>query len=900
MRLGAGGGPQTTVGGALRLPAGVAVDGAGDVFIACTNGNRVVEVPAGGGPQTTVGSGLSFPAGVAVDGAGDVFIADTDNNRVVEVPAGGGPQTTVASGLFHPGGVAVDGAGDVFIADGGNNRVVEIPVGGGAQTTVGSGLSFPAGVAVDGAGDVFIADQLNNRVVEVQRSQAPTMSFASTQVGGTSSDSPQSVTIQNVGNQPLNAVTPGLVVTGPNFLQVAGSGTPADCASSFSLMPGATCNLSISFEPQSAGSLTSTATFTDNALNAGPSATQSIALQGTGTPGSQTITFTTNAPGTAVYNSSFTVVATGGGSGNPVVLTSAGSCSNSGATYTMTSGTGTCMVIANQAGNSSYSAAPQVTETVNATPASQTITFTQPAPASAAYNSSFMVAATGGASVNPVVFTSSGVCTNSGATFTMTSGTGSCSVIANQSGDGVNYSPAPQVTETVTAVPLSQTITFTTPAPATAKSGDTFTVAATGGASGNPVTFTAGAGSVCTSSGTNGATFTMASNSGTCSVVASQAGNDNYAAAQATETVTAVRVVTKVAPTVSFTGATSSAAYLSTFTVATTENSGITPTITSTTTAICTVSGNVVTMKKGTGTCTVKATWTADTYYLAASRTQSTTATLLGTTTTITSTATLMPANPKKVTVYFTVTNGQNAVTGSVTVTASTGEHCTGTVTGGKCLVTFAATGPNSLTAVYAGNSNDATSTSAAYPLGLPTTTTVSSSPNPSTLNYLISITAIVTSSSGTPTGTVSFASGSTNLGTATLVSGSAEVMTSALPIGSDPITATYNPTGSFAASSGSETQVVTDAITNFSLSNVTQTTATVIWTTSLPSTSQVCIALYPSTTYTCTPEDMNLVTSHSVLVTGLTNNTFYSVYAVGTEGGQSFTGNVLNFRTLR
>jgi hypothetical protein len=109
--------------------------------------------------------------------------------------------------------------------------------------------------------------------------------------------------------------------------------------------------------------------------------------------------------------------------------------------------------------------------------------------------------------------------------------------------------------------------------------------------------------------------------------------------------------------------------------------------------------------------------WPADTYYLAASLKQSTTAMPLGTTTTITSTATLTPRNLKKVTVYFTVTNGQNAVTGKVTVTASSGEHCTGTVKGGKCVVTFAATGPNSLTAVYAGNSNDATSTSAEFPL---------------------------------------------------------------------------------------------------------------------------------------------------------------------------------------
>ena len=79
------------------------------------------------GAQTTLGSGLSLPTGVAVDGAGDVFIADSYNSRAVEVPAGGGAQTTVGSGLNLPYGVAVDGAGDVFIADSGHNRVVEVP-----------------------------------------------------------------------------------------------------------------------------------------------------------------------------------------------------------------------------------------------------------------------------------------------------------------------------------------------------------------------------------------------------------------------------------------------------------------------------------------------------------------------------------------------------------------------------------------------------------------------------------------------------------------------------------------------------------------------------------------------------------------------------------------------------
>jgi hypothetical protein len=73
--------------------------------------------------------------------------------------------------------------------------------------------------------------------------------------------------------------------------------------------------------------------------------------------------------------------------------------------------------------------------------------------------------------------------------------------------------------------------------------------------------------------------------------------------------------------------------------------------------------------------------------------------------------------NKLKVYVYYTVSNGTstNAV-GNVTVTASGGQTCTGTVAAGKCLLTFTSAGAQTLTAVYAGNANNATSTSAGYP----------------------------------------------------------------------------------------------------------------------------------------------------------------------------------------
>jgi len=145
---------QTGVGSGLTTQTGVAVDAAGNVFIAeqgtlfgrNQQPSEVVKITPNG-VQTTVGTGLYHPTGVAVDGAGNVFIADQYNHRVVEVPVGVGTQTTVGTGLHYPTGVAVDGAGDVFIGDTGNNRVVEVPTGGGDQITVpATGLNTGAAV----------------------------------------------------------------------------------------------------------------------------------------------------------------------------------------------------------------------------------------------------------------------------------------------------------------------------------------------------------------------------------------------------------------------------------------------------------------------------------------------------------------------------------------------------------------------------------------------------------------------------------------------------------------------------------------------------------------------------------------------------------------------------------
>src|SRR5205085_2332297 len=126
-----------------------------------------------------------------------------------------------------------------------------------------------------------------------------------------------------------------------------------------------------------------------------------------------------------------------------------GPCSVSGSTLTADHA-GSCVVAADQAGNAQYSAASQVTKTATVKKAGQAISVSTHAPATAAFGSNFTVAAVGGGSSNPVTFSSAGVCTQVAGVYSMTSGTGTCTVKYDQAGDD-NYSAAPQVTEPVTA-----------------------------------------------------------------------------------------------------------------------------------------------------------------------------------------------------------------------------------------------------------------------------------------------------------------------------------------------------------------------------------------------------------------------------------------------------------------
>ncbi|MBZ5579046.1 MAG: SMP-30/gluconolactonase/LRE family protein [Acidobacteriia bacterium] len=193
----------------FNAPQGLAVDAAGDVFIADTGNNRVREVTADGVIHTVAGSGISgfygsggpatqaqlaAPAGVAVDKSGILYIADTGNHSIRKVTSDGvisqvagnsypGPAqdggTAVYSNLFAPEDVAVDSKGVVYIADTGNAKIRIVDSNGNIQGVAGNGaigiagdsgaatsasLDIPYAVTVDASGNFYIADYGNDRI----------------------------------------------------------------------------------------------------------------------------------------------------------------------------------------------------------------------------------------------------------------------------------------------------------------------------------------------------------------------------------------------------------------------------------------------------------------------------------------------------------------------------------------------------------------------------------------------------------------------------------------------------------------------------------------------------------------------------------------------------------------
>jgi len=241
------GGPATSA--AILEPVAVALDAAGNLYIAdrvdrlirkvdpagiisTVAGNRKAWSPGDGGPATS--AFLNQPAGVTTDTAGSLYIADTSNNRIRKVsPAGiistvagnggygfsgdGGPAGSAS--LANPTGIALDAAGNLYIADRYNNRIrklspagiISTVAGGGPSGSLGDGgpatgasLKQPTGVAVDADGNLYIADSGNDRVRKVVPAGPP---------GGSGTGGQISAAGVTNGASFAAGLTPGSIVT---------------------------------------------------------------------------------------------------------------------------------------------------------------------------------------------------------------------------------------------------------------------------------------------------------------------------------------------------------------------------------------------------------------------------------------------------------------------------------------------------------------------------------------------------------------------------------------------------------------------------------------------------------------------------------------------------------------
>jgi sugar lactone lactonase YvrE len=277
---------------AISYPAALAFDEAGNLYIADYGNGRIVKVtPAGAGTVVAAGSyvfGASTITGVAVDPRGNVYIADRSNNRVIKVAPSGAASSVSVTGLTlsSPQGVAADGTGNVYIADSGHRRVIELTAAGIASVVQTPGQTIGTllfAVTPDSNGNLVVADWANNRVLMVNRATSA-LSFASTGVGATSSDSPKTATVTNLGNDEL--VFSAATAYTADFPE---NTSDSDlCASSTTLQPGEACDVSVLFTPQSAGTLSANVVVTNNHLN-GSDATQNVAVSGTGAKGSPAI-----------------------------------------------------------------------------------------------------------------------------------------------------------------------------------------------------------------------------------------------------------------------------------------------------------------------------------------------------------------------------------------------------------------------------------------------------------------------------------------------------------------------------------------------------------------------------------------------------------------------------------
>lgn len=199
----------------LNYPAGITLDGLGNLYIADRINHLIRKVNSSGIITTVAGNDtagyngdtglatlakLNYPSDVAVDAAGNIYISDYGNNRIRKVNTSGFISTIAGTGALGysgdgglataaqidiPEGVAIDALGNIYIADCGNQRIRKVNTFGIISTVAGNGsigfsgdgglaiaaqFAYPQGVSVDNIGNIYISDRLNNRIRKVDTS----------------------------------------------------------------------------------------------------------------------------------------------------------------------------------------------------------------------------------------------------------------------------------------------------------------------------------------------------------------------------------------------------------------------------------------------------------------------------------------------------------------------------------------------------------------------------------------------------------------------------------------------------------------------------------------------------------------------------------------------------------
>jgi len=314
---------------------GVAVDGSGNVFIGSFALGLIKETRSGSSYIQSTVARTTYANGIAVDGAGNLYVSNTTSSLFKETPLNGGyVQTAIASNENGYHAVALDGGGNVYATESYGHNVYKEILSGGNYTentiaTIGENTYEPSALALDGNGNVYISvngtpswGPAESAAFKLDFADPPSLSFASTAYGATSSDSPQTVTVENTGNAALTFPIPSSgsnpsISSSFTLNSGASSACPlvnAGSAAVGTLAAGASCQLSINFVPVTVGTNSGSLVLTDDSLNVTtPSyATQSIQLSGTATQATPSVSWATPLAityGTALSNSQLNATA---------------------------------------------------------------------------------------------------------------------------------------------------------------------------------------------------------------------------------------------------------------------------------------------------------------------------------------------------------------------------------------------------------------------------------------------------------------------------------------------------------------------------------------------------------------------------------------------------------------